>query len=139
MTTLNGYHTNGTHPQAAPAPVIERVNIVAEELDLLDSVIADLSLALADAALARQQVDAAALLLERIEAAHVLTVEGKNETERRARLTLALADDGRYEQTRQQHAAARYGLADAERRAELCRQRARLLRLSVCARAGITD
>ena len=124
---------NGSRP--APLPVIERYD-PAGELDLWDEAIADLSLAMRDAAEARAQIDALTVQLDRLEAGAVLAVEGKNESERKARLTLALADDARYETCRQRLAEARQALWDAERRVAVTKERCRLLRLSVTLAAG---
>jgi hypothetical protein len=69
--------------------------------------------------------------MERIEAGLMLTIEGSNAETRKARLTLALADDARYEAARGQVAAARQALADADRRVLVTRERCRLLRATL--------
>jgi hypothetical protein len=122
-------HRNRTAP-ALPATTIEVYDPVAD-LDRWDGMICELNIALRDAAGARLALDAEALALERLEAGAALTVEGRNEGERKARLVLMLADDTRYQAHLAAHQDARRALLDAERRAEVCRQRCRLLRVSL--------
>ena len=98
------------------------------DLDAWDDQIAVMDAALRDAAGARREMDELSTLLERIEASKVLSVEGKNAEERKARLTLELADDARYCAVLADLRAARERLADADRRVLISRERCRLLR-----------
>lgn len=126
---------NGTL-SALPAPL--RANAItidaydpSADLDAWDSAIADLSAALHEAASARMTLDETALVMERIEASHILDIDGGNAERRKARLTLALADDGRYQDARSRHQEARHSLLDAERHITVSKERCRLLRVSL--------
>lgn len=101
------------------------------DLAAYDAAITALDAAYADAARARADAEAAALSMERIEASHVLAIDGGNAETRRARLTLALADDGRHRDAHRRHQEARGRLADAERRLQVGRERCRLLRAAL--------
>jgi hypothetical protein len=123
-TTLNG-------TTATPAlPTIEPYDPRAE-LDAWEDGIAAMDAAMRDAAGARREIDELSTLLERLEASKVLTVEGKNAEERKARLTLELADDARYRGALADLRAARERLADADRRVLVSRERCRLLRAAL--------
>ena len=119
-----------TDTDTATIPTLEAFDPRAE-LDAWDACIAELDRALRDAAEARLDLDALAVTLDRLEAGHALSIEGGNAESRKARLTLAMADDGRYERARLAQQDARRCLLDAERRAELARQRCRLLRAAL--------
>ena len=125
-------HTKGT---TAPALVIERPDPRAE-LDTWDDAIAQLDQALGDMAEARQTIETESTTLERLEAGDVLRIEGGNAETRKARLTLALADNARYETCRRRHTEARQALWDAERRLAVTREHCRLVRASVALAVG---
>src|SRR5262245_9856133 len=131
--TTNGTATIGT---AVALPTIERPDPAAD-LDALDDQITALADALRATITNRAQVDDTALAMERIEASHVVTVEGSNAEQRKARLTLTLADDAHYEAARQAHRRAREALAGAEHEAQVARERARLLRLAIELRIAV--
>jgi hypothetical protein len=111
-------------------PAIESPDRVAD-LDAWEDRIAAMDAALRDAAGARREIDELAALLERIEASKVLAVEGRNAEERKARLTLELADDARYGGALADLRSARERLADADRRVLVSRERCRLLRAAL--------
>ena len=123
MTTMTTEHIR-------TVPAIEGHDCRAE-LDAYDDCIMAMDTALRDLAGARRELDELSTLLERIEASKVLTVEGRNAEERRARLTLELADDGRYCGVLADLRGARERLADADRRVLVHRERCRLLRASL--------
>jgi hypothetical protein len=103
-------------------------NARAADFDLWDTTIAELSAALAHAAAACARIEAESEVLVRIEAGHVLDITGGNAEERKARLTLALADDARHSAQTTALREARGQLADADRRIQVARERCRLLR-----------
>lgn len=98
------------------------------DLEAWGDAIAHLNAALADAASARSEIEAVSRTLERIEASTMLSVEGSNAEVRKARLTLALADDARFEAHSELLTRARERQLDAERRIAISRERCRLLR-----------
>ena len=102
------------------------------ELEAWQSAIGDLDNALVDLTAARTEIEAQSNLLDRIEASKVLTIEGGNAETRKARLTLALADDARYQTHADALRDARMRLMDAERRVQVSKERCRLLR-AACA------
>ena len=106
------------------------------DLDTYDSAITELDAALSDAARERLIIHETGAELALLEAHASLTVEGRNEAERKARLTLALHDSSAYEQARVRDRDARFRLADAERRATVARERCRLLRSALALAAG---
>ena len=124
-------YANGTRPTAAPT--IEPYDCRAE-LDAWDDTIAALDAALEDAAADRRAIETETLSLERLEAGHVLSIDGGNAEQRKARLTLALADDARYQAAASRLAAARQRLLDAERRVCIAKERCRLIRASLALR-----
>jgi hypothetical protein len=130
--------TNGTAALASQsiAPTIEAPDAAAD-LDQYEDGISALGAALTAITYSRGLVEDAALTLERIEAGHVIDIEGGNADTRKARLTPELADDARYEAARKVHREARETLATAERAAELSRQRLRLLRLAIEQRIAV--
>jgi len=101
------------------------------ELQAWEAAIHDLDQALADVMGARAQIDAESNLLDRIEAGKVLSIEGPNAEARKARLTLELADDSRYQAHLDSIRQARERLADADRRVAVARERCRLLRVAL--------
>jgi hypothetical protein len=111
-------------------PAIETADRTAD-LDAWEDQIAAMDAAMRDAAGARREIDELATHLERIEASKVLSVEGKNAEERKARLTLELADDARYAGALADLRVARERLADADRRVLVSRERCRLLRAAL--------
>lgn len=101
------------------------------ELEAWEDAIRALDQGLVDIAAARAAIDAEELALERIEAATMLTIEGNNAETRKAKLTLALAEDPRYQARLDGLRAARERLADADRRVAVAKERCRLLRASL--------
>lgn len=97
-------------------------------LDAYDDAISAMNTAYADAAAARAALDEEALPMERIEARLMVSIEGGNAETRKARLTLALAEDSRFQAHLVAHRSARERLADAERRISVQRERCRLFR-----------
>jgi hypothetical protein len=87
--------------------------------------------ALRDVTAARAAIELESQTLERLEASRVLTIEGGNAETRKARLTLELADDTRYQAHLANLRAARERLADADRRVAIQRERCRLLRATL--------
>jgi hypothetical protein len=101
------------------------------ELHAWDEAIRDLDIALADLTSARATIDAESTLLDRLEASKVLSIEGPNAEARKARLTLELADDARYQAHLTALRQARERLADADRRVAVAKERCRLLRAAL--------
>lgn len=101
------------------------------ELEAWQTAIADLDTALADLTGARAEIEALSGMLDRLEASKVLTVEGPNAEARKARLTLELADDVRYQAALADLRRARERLADADRRVAVAKERCRLLRAAL--------
>lgn len=134
---MTSTYTNGTRPTTAAPFLIETADLRAE-LDALEDCITDLDRALGTAADARLRLDKLNRELEAIEASILLGIEGGNAEQRKARLVLALGDDDRHVRTVQAIDAERARLLDAERRAQVARERCRLLRASL-ALAGGTD
>ena len=133
-------HTNGAHPPVralCPPPLPREVALA--ELDAWDTALADLDQALRDAATARRDLAAATTQAEVLEASALLTVEGKNEAERKARLVLALRESAAYQLATADAQEARERLADAERRIVTRKERCRLLRAAVLLAAGASD
>ncbi len=102
-----------------------------EYLETWEHSIGVLDQALADATAARAAIDIETALLDRIEASTMLTIEGGNAETRKARLTLALADDAGYQAHLGALKAARERQADADRRIAIARERCRLLRATL--------
>jgi hypothetical protein len=121
---------------------IEQLRAQSASLSALDTwgeqVIA-LNLALTDAARARDRMAEVAEALSLIEAEVSLAIDGGNAEQRKARLTLALAEHSSYQEARTAQREARLRLADAERRIELARHQCRLLREAVRLGAPIDD
>ena len=103
----------------------------AAELEAWQDSIAALDQGLADMMAARSAIDAETLALEQIEASTMLTIEGNNAETRKAKLTLALAEDHRYQARLAGLRAARERLGDADRRVAVAKERCRLLRASL--------
>lgn len=121
---------------------IEQLRAQSASLSALDAwgdQVVTLNLALTDAASARDRMAESADALSLIEAEVTLSIEGKNEPERKARLTLALAAHAGYQETRGAQRETRLRLADAERRAEMARQQCRLLREATRLGAAVED
>lgn len=116
---------NGTTPTTIAA------HDPARDLDAWDDAITDLNDALTDVAAARLTLDHLHRTLDAVEASVSLSTEGKNAEERKARLTLALIDDPRHQQTVSSIAVQRNRLLDAERRVMVAKERCRLLRTSL--------
>jgi hypothetical protein len=128
MTMLNSQ--NGV---AIPALLYLQGGIVdpRQHLEAWQDAIALLDEAMRDLTAARAAIEADAQTLERLEASRVLTIEGGNAETRKARLTLELADDARYQAHLGNLRAARERLADADRRVAIQRERCRLLRATL--------
>ena len=128
MTTAT---RNGHIPTAiVTIPTIEPHDARAE-LDAWHDALTTLSGALARAAELRRTIEALSLQLDRMEASHALSIEGGNAEIRKAKLTLALADDDRYERTRTALAQARHDLADTDRLVTVCKEMCRLHRAAL--------
>jgi hypothetical protein len=111
--------------------------LIEASLSDWDGFIIDWSIARQDVADARQEVARLTLTLERIRAAHFLCITGGNAQTRKARLTLALADDARYQAHLGVLHATRAELAEAERQAGIARERCKMLAADVaCMRAA---
>ena len=117
MLTLTMTNT----PTMAPPALLEEW---AAEIAALDA-------ALTDVAAARADIDTETTTLERVEASAVLSIEGGNAETRKARLTLLLADDARYQAHDQALRTARLRLLDAERRVSVSKERCRRVRASL--------
>ena len=105
-------------------------------LDELDSLITELDSAIGDQNTARLVLADAELELSVIEASLTLTTEGKNEAERKARLVLALRDDGGYQTLASAAREARAAVHDTERRLTVIKERCRLVRAALALAAG---
>lgn len=118
--------------KATPVPTISiEQPQLAHELDAWDDCISTLNQALRDIATARLSIEQEEQALDRIEASHVLSIDGGNAESRKARLTLELADDGRYQAHLRALRQARHDLMDADRRVAITKERCRLLRATV--------
>ena len=110
------------------------------DLDAWDDELTSFNVALVDAAVARDRLTETVRLLEVEEARVVLGAVGGNAETRKAAVTLALNEEcPAYQTLLMQSREGRLKLADAERRAELARQRCRLLREAVRLQAGGAD
>ena len=100
-------------------------------LDELDDLISLIDSVIGDQCAARAVLADAEMEQAIIEAEHTLSVEGKNETERKARLTLTLRDDAAY----QTHAAAareaRAALHQCDRRLTVAKLRVTLVKAAL--------
>ena len=105
-------------------------------LDELDDCITSLDGALADAASARLAIEQLQRELERIEASVLLTVNGANADQRRAKLVLTLADDPEHQHIIAQIDATRARLLTAERRVAVVKARSRLLHAALTLLVG---
>lgn len=108
-----------------------------EELGAWQYAIDSLDVALSDLGAARSAIDQEQQLLDRIEASHVLGIEGGNAESRKARLTLELADDERYQSHHAALKAARERLSDADRRVAISKERCRLMRATLALRERV--
>ncbi len=127
---------NGT----APLPVRDTTGDRGAALvDELDDLIAALDEALANQTAARLVIADAELEMSIIEASVTLTVEGRNETERKARLTLALAEDAGYRTHAQAARDARLAMWEAERAIAVVKQRIGLVRAALALLADGKD
>ena len=127
MSTANGTTTRTSIPviPVEPTPGLSL-------LDEYDSAIAALDLALRDADAARRTLDQARRQMEVAEARIIAAgVEGKNESERKARLLLALLEDRVYRDADQQAQDAAEEQRQAERQVRILTERCRLLRASL--------
>ena len=105
-------------------------------LDELDDLISSLDATLADQRTARLVLADAESEAAIIEASITLTVEGRNEQERRARLTLALRDDAGYQELTRVAREARASLYDCERRLAVLKARVGLVRAAIALHIG---
>jgi len=128
---------NGTANLQVAGLVLMPQTDARAELDAWSTAIADLDAAMADLAGSRTEIEALSNLLDRIEASKVLSIEGPNAEARKARLTLELADDARYQGTLADLRRARERLADADRRVAIARERCRLLRAALMAKERV--
>ncbi len=119
-----------TKTATVPTISIEQPHL-ADELDAWDDCISTLNQALQDIATARLSIEQEEQALDRLEASHVLSIEGGNAETRKARLTLELADDSRYQAHLRALRQARHDLMDADRRVAVTKERCRLLRATV--------
>ena len=122
---------NGTANLQVAGLVLMPQTDARAELEAWQGAIADLDAALVDLTAARTEIEAQSNLLDRIEAGRVLSIEGPNAEARKARLTLELADDARYQAHLRALREARERLADADRRVAVARERCRLLRAAL--------
>jgi hypothetical protein len=122
---------NGTANLQVAGLVLMPQADASAELDAWGTAIADLDAAMADLAGARAEIEALSNVLDRMEASKVLSIEGPNAEARKARLTLELADDGRYQSALADLRRARERVADADRRVAVARERCRLLRAAL--------
>jgi hypothetical protein len=122
---------NGTANLQVAGLVLMPQADASAELDAWGTAIADLDAAMADLAGARTEIEALSNVLDRMEASKVLSIEGPNAEARKARLTLELADDGRYQSALADLRRARERVADADRRVAVARERCRLLRAAL--------
>ncbi len=127
--------TTATPTRNGHVATIEQVD-PALDLERWEEQITALDRSMREAAAARRDLDEQTAILERIEASKVLEIAGPNEAARRARLTLELADDARYLATVRAIDEQRMRLMMAERRAELLRERCKLLRAALALRSG---
>ena len=124
-------HTNGaTMPPKLPRPLAGPA-LALDELDAWDSEIAALDQAMRDAQEARELVAWVTRAMDTIEAQMALAVEGRNEGERKHRLTLALDAHEPYQGAVLDLQEARQRLADAERRIAVSKERCRLLQTAI--------
>jgi hypothetical protein len=103
----------------------------AAELEAWEDAITALDQGLSDIAAARSVIEAETMALDQIEASTLLTIEGNNAETRKAKLTLALAEEPQYQARIAGLRAARERLADADRRVAVAKERCRLLRASL--------
>ena len=124
---------NSSNGVAIPAVLYVQPGSVdpRQHLAAWEDAIQDLDQALVEVASARAAIERETDILERLEASRVLTIEGGNAETRKARLTLELADDARYQAHLGNLRAGRERLADADRRAAIQRERCRLLRATL--------
>ena len=114
--------------------------LALSELENWEDAIDALNLALTDAAVCRDRLAGLADLMESEEAKATLEATGSNAEQRKASLTIALnAEGAEYAKLAAQSRAIRLKLADAERRAEIARQRCRLLREAVALQVALRD
>ena len=107
-------------------------------LNEIDDLIAALNGALSDQASARLVIADAESEQAIIEASLTLTIEGRNEAERRARLLLALRDDAVYQELGRTLRYARAALWQAERTFTVTKHRLRLVHAAMSVAAETT-
>jgi len=122
---------NGTGNMQLAGLVFMQQPDARAELDAWQAAIVDLDQALIDLTAARIEIEAQSNVLDRVEAGKVLSIEGPNAEARKARLTLELADDARYQTHVEGLRRARERLADADRRVAVAKERCRLLRAAL--------
>ena len=133
MTT----HTNhGTSPRALAASCHGVRELDQVKLDTWDDAIGALDVALTDAAAARRDLADAQSEMDCLEAAVMLRIEGGNAEQRKARITLALAELPAYQGVAAEARNARVRLADAGQRATIAKERCRLVRAALTTRVN---
>jgi ParB-like chromosome segregation protein Spo0J len=131
-------YAKGATPRVLPvvAALADRTGAL---LDEWDTAIAELDAALRDAADARRALSDAEDAIAMLEAEAALTVEGRNDTERKARLLLTLCDHPDYRAHAVQRDTAHDRVREAERRVVVTKERCRLLRAAVMLASGRED
>jgi len=130
--TIIDLNPNGTRQNPEMPEGVRLYAAALDELDTWDDELTALNLALVDAAFARDRLAEATRQMDLEEARIILGAVGGNAETRKAAVTLALAEACPvYADLLGQQREQRLKLADAERRAELSRQRCRLLREAV--------
>ena len=124
-----------THTTHAPAVLMPGYRALTDaalaDLDAYDTAISELDTALTDAARERGVIQEMGTEMALIEAHVSLSVEGKNEAERKARLTVHLARDKRYQDELGAARMWRTMKAESEHRAAVARERCRLIRAAL--------
>ena len=125
-------HLKRTNETATMPEGVRLYATALDELDTWDDELTQLNLALLDAALARDRLAEATRQMDLEEAREIIGTSGGNAETRKAAVLLTLHERCPiYADLLKQSREQRLKLADAERRAELARQRCRLLREAV--------
>lgn len=138
MTT----QTNNRQAMPADVPLIERLSRADDVrllLDEWDTAITDLDCALRENKIARSDLLVVEDAQRCAEARVSLRIEGKNEAERRARLTLALEKHREYQAACHDIIGLKERIWDAEREAAVAKERCRLLRAALALVTDRTD
>ena len=122
-----------------PTQPVEHTPVLVTLIDY-DRAVDALDRALAAAAAARRQLDQAKQEMDIAEARRIIAgVDGKNETERKAVLLLALLQDGHYRDAEQRACEAAEDLRQAERLVQVQRERCRWYRTALALRGEPAD